>query len=250
MALMFTGLSRESARFQARSAFSGVGFTTKEAESIVNHPVRRQIVMLLMLMGNIGVATVIATVMVSISSTVGASLGRQFLIAGILAGGSAALWFFFSSRWVERRMNRIIAWALKRFTTLDVRDYIALLQVDDGYSVSEMSVELKHWIAGRSLLDLRLSDEGILVLGIRRQGTYRGIPGAIDTIEAGDTLILYGELESVRQLDLRRGGSNGDKQRNEAVERREKKVVEEETATESVTELVQSAAEKEEKSLV
>jgi Trk-type K+ transport system membrane component len=34
MALMLTGLSRESARFQSRSAFTGVGFTTTEAESL------------------------------------------------------------------------------------------------------------------------------------------------------------------------------------------------------------------------
>ncbi|HWH13902.1 MAG TPA: hypothetical protein VNT51_04095 [Miltoncostaeaceae bacterium] len=35
--LTATGLSREVARFQARSALSGVGFTTGEAESVVNH---------------------------------------------------------------------------------------------------------------------------------------------------------------------------------------------------------------------
>ena len=69
MALMLTGLSREAARFQARSAFSGVGFTTNESESIVSHPVRRQIVMSLMLLGNIGIATVVATLMVSFINT-------------------------------------------------------------------------------------------------------------------------------------------------------------------------------------
>ena len=46
-ALMLTGVSRELARFQSRSAFTGVGYTTKESESITTHPVRRQIVMLL-----------------------------------------------------------------------------------------------------------------------------------------------------------------------------------------------------------
>ena len=35
-----TGTSSELARFQARSAFTGVGFTTSEAESVVLHPVR------------------------------------------------------------------------------------------------------------------------------------------------------------------------------------------------------------------
>ena len=50
VALVLTGLSKQSARFQARSAFSGAGFTTSESEKVVGHPVRPQIIMLLMLM--------------------------------------------------------------------------------------------------------------------------------------------------------------------------------------------------------
>ena len=46
-ALMSTGMSRQYAKFQARSAFTGVGFTTSEAEEVVSHPVRRRIVMIL-----------------------------------------------------------------------------------------------------------------------------------------------------------------------------------------------------------
>ena len=45
VALESTGLSRDAARFQARSAFTGVGFTTAEAENVVVHPIRRRIVM-------------------------------------------------------------------------------------------------------------------------------------------------------------------------------------------------------------
>ena len=58
VALVHTGLGRETARFQARSAFTGVGFTTNEAEGIVTHPVRRRIVMWLMLVGNVGIVAV------------------------------------------------------------------------------------------------------------------------------------------------------------------------------------------------
>jgi hypothetical protein len=42
LALMHTGLSRDAARFQARSVFTGVGFTTNESEKVVNHPLRKQ----------------------------------------------------------------------------------------------------------------------------------------------------------------------------------------------------------------
>ncbi|MGA7878047.1 MAG: hypothetical protein WCA08_20480 [Desulfoferrobacter sp.] len=37
VALSLTGLSEEAAKFHARSAFTGTGFTTSEAEKVVNH---------------------------------------------------------------------------------------------------------------------------------------------------------------------------------------------------------------------
>lgn len=78
---MLTGLAAESARFQARSALTGVGFTTSEAESVVNHPVRRRVVMLL---GSAGVITAIATLMLSFVNTG----GRQTALRGVtLMGG-------------------------------------------------------------------------------------------------------------------------------------------------------------------
>jgi len=65
VALTATGMSREAARFQARSAFSGAGFTTTESESVVRHPVRRRIIMWLMLAGSAGIVAVIASVVLA-----------------------------------------------------------------------------------------------------------------------------------------------------------------------------------------
>src|SRR3954452_5468775 len=50
-----TGMSKPAARFQARSAFTGSGFTTRESESVVDHPVRCKVVMWLMLLGHPGI---------------------------------------------------------------------------------------------------------------------------------------------------------------------------------------------------
>ena len=41
-ALVLSGMSKSAAQFQAASAFFGTGFTTNEAELVVNHPVRRR----------------------------------------------------------------------------------------------------------------------------------------------------------------------------------------------------------------
>lgn len=222
MALMFTGMSREAAKFQARSAFSGVGYTTGEAECVVNHPVRRRIVMLLMLLGNIGIAAVIATVMVSISSAAGASLTSQLSTFAMLLGGLLVLWLLSRSRYVERNLNKVIAWALRRFTDLDARDYHALLQLADGYAVSEMLIGKSDWVADKALHELRLSEEGILVLGIHNTSNgYHGIPRAEDVIRVGDTLILYGNLKDIHALDRRRAGSRGDREHETSVEQKQ-----------------------------
>ena len=71
--LAMTGLSKDLSHFQALSAFTGSGFTTKESEDIVNHPVRRRIVMHLMLLGHVGVVLAIPSVVLSSLNTDAAS---------------------------------------------------------------------------------------------------------------------------------------------------------------------------------
>lgn len=215
MALMLTGLSREAARFQARSAFTGVGYTTSESESVVNHPVRRQIVMGLMLLGNIGVATVVATLILSI---VDIRQNEQWVLGlGFLGLGLALLLILSQSRWVERRLNRIIAWAFRRFTKLEVRDYVAVLNLREGYAVSEMRVSPNDWLAGKSLIELNLAKEGILILGIQRADEYIGAPTAQTVVLPEDILVLYGKIDQVEELDQRRAGRRGDRAHKEAV---------------------------------
>lgn len=231
MALMFTGLSRESAKFQARSAFTGCGFTTHESEGTVNHPVRRRIIMSLMLLGNIGVATVAATIMVSFMSTTGASTHQRTIILLSLAIGLIVLTVFSNSRWIERQMNRVIAWSLRKFTDLEVRDYVSLLELSHGYSITELQVAAGDWLANKTLAELRLSDEGILILGIRpAQGDFSGTPRGSQRICTGDILIIYGNLTDVARLDQRRKGRAGDMQHHKAVD--EQQELEEHSAME------------------
>ena len=98
VALRLTGLPEAAARFQARSAFTGTGFTTSESEAIVNHPVRRRIVSLLMVVGNLGLVSVLATVIVSLvgsSGSEGAMLHQVIWLAAVLL----ALWFLVLNPW-------------------------------------------------------------------------------------------------------------------------------------------------------
>ena len=197
VALTLTGMSREAARFQARSAFFGVGFTTGEAEAVVGHPVRRRIIMWLILLGNAGVVTTTGTLLISFA-------GGQDKLRGVvvLAAGVVVLGAFAMSRPVDRVLTRVIRRALRRWTDLDVRDYAGLLELGDGYTVAELEVEDSDWIAGHELSDLTLRDAGVLVLGIHRpHADYVGAPDPATTVHPGDVLTVYGLEERVEALD-------------------------------------------------
>ena len=66
VALRMTGMNEGSARFQARSAFTGAGFTTTESEQIMSHPMRRKIVSLLIVGGNVGIVAASSTGILSV----------------------------------------------------------------------------------------------------------------------------------------------------------------------------------------
>jgi len=227
VALTHTGLSRQSARFQARSAFTGVGFTTRESEKMVNHPVRRRILLLLMLGGNAGIITAMGSLIVSmINISEGESI---YLRLGILFSGVVLLWITAWSKWVDRRLSSLISWSLQRFTRLDVQDYAGMLHLAGEYQVAELQVEPEDWIADHELKDLRLRDEGIMILGItRKSGKYIGAPMGDTRIQAYDTLILYGRVSALTNLDERKQGWGGDYQHVQEVSK-QMEVVREQT---------------------
>lgn len=215
VALTFTGLSEEAARFQARSAFTGTGFTTREAETVVDHPVRRRIIMTLMLLRSAGIITILLSLILSfMGSAEEGKVARLFW----LLGGVLMLWLLSLSHWVDEVLKRMMRSAVRRWTDLDVRDYIGLLKLSGDYVIRELRIDENDWLAGKPLRDCRLSQEGISVLGVYRlNGNYVGVPKASTEIHAGDTLVLYGRAEALQKLDRREKGGQGDREHDQAV---------------------------------
>ncbi|NET03534.1 MAG: potassium transporter TrkA [Symploca sp. SIO2B6] len=215
-ALTLTGLSRESAQFQSRSAFTGAGFTTSESEQVVSHPVRRRILMLLMMLGNAGIVTVVSSLVLTFISAAGPADWLSRLL--LLMLGIAFLWVLANNRWVNRILSRIVSWSLQHWTDLDLRDYTNLLRLSGEYGVMELKVQPEDWLANKRLVDTHLRSEGALVLGIQRADkTYIGAPRGSTCICAHDILIIYGRLPALKELDSRRAGFAGEQAHWEAV---------------------------------
>ena len=213
--LATTGLSRDVARFQARSAFTGSGFTTTESESVVTHPVRRRVVMALMLLGNAGIVTTITSLLLSFNQASGGQTAGRI---GLLVGGLVGLRLLAGSRVVDRLLTRLTEWALRRYTDLELHDYATLLHVSDRYTIVEAEPGPDEWLSGKRLDQLRLREEGVIVLGVQRKGgDYLGVPTGETLVRPGDVLVLYGESEAVRAVSIRRAGPEGDAQHARAV---------------------------------
>jgi hypothetical protein len=169
---------------------------------VVNHPVRRRITILLMSLGNLGIATMAASVIVSFTVTNNSGRWGENLL--VLCGSLAALWILARSRWVDRTMSRLVTAALRRWTTLDLHDYVSLLQLSDGYTVMEIQVQPEDPLAGMTLGDLNLSRDGALVLAIHRADhSFIGAPDGQTQINARDMLIVYGRLPTLEILEGR-----------------------------------------------
>jgi hypothetical protein len=200
-ALELTGLSPEIASFQAQSAFSGVGFTTREAEMIVSHPVRRRIVRVLILLGSAGVTTSMATLVIAF---VGQSKESFLFKAEVLFAGVLAIFVFARSRMIYRVMKRIITYGLEHWTRLPLYDYEQMFGLSEGHAIARVVVGKDNWMSGRHLRDLKDDLQGVLILAIDRRSVnekhFIGAPHGDTMIKSGDALICYARKEQINKI--------------------------------------------------
>lgn len=197
IALMMTGLEKNKARFQALSAFSGTGFTTKEAEFVMKHPVRRKIVTWLMIMGNAGIVMVIVTATSSLATSKGFQLPINLLIlvVGIFLIYKIATYKKFTRRWesfIERKL--IKSPAFEEAATEDLLHFL------EGYGLIKKIISENSPLIGSSLSECKLNERGLLVLGIERGKNWIPTPKAKEKMQEGDGIIVYGPLNKLKDL--------------------------------------------------
>ncbi len=199
IALQLTGLEKSRAKFQALSAFSGTGFTTREAESVVNHPRRRRIIMTLMILGNAGLVSLVATFASSLRKTEAIDIPMNL---AIIAASIFLLYKIASQRSLATRLRRRLSRLVRRI--LHMRDMLVeeVLDQGDGYGVARILMGVESRIIGKDLRDSELSKHEIMVLSIERDHGNIPFPHASTTINPGDRLVCYGKLTNLTDFFL------------------------------------------------
>jgi hypothetical protein len=194
VAFELTGLERETAHFQALSAFTGTGFTTRVTERVVNHPVRRRITIALILLGYAGTATVVASLVTSVNT---GSFGLSVRNIAVLALAGIGMWWALKKlggRVIGDRLRRVLA----RYMHEDV-PHEELLLYKQGFGISRIEIPPVSRVAGKRLRELDLRAHRLQVLAIEDGDEVHAIPDPDWVFETGQHVVLYGEVAAMQR---------------------------------------------------
>jgi hypothetical protein len=196
-ALQLTGIDPEVARFQALSAFSGTGFTTREAERVVGHRTRRRIVTILIILGNAGLVTIIATLVASFTQVSGYTW--FFIRLAIIVGGIFGLYqLIIRSNVGQRILDRLQRPLMNRI----LREAPAvedIFHVEKDWAISLVMIKGSSKSIGLSVADITAEGD-IEILGIDRADAYLTRPDREEKIVQGDRLLVYANRKAVKRI--------------------------------------------------
>ena len=197
IALEMTGIERSMAQFQSLSAFSGTGFNTKDTEKIVHHSIRRRIVSILMILGNAGIVSVIATIVLTFANS--DSFHPSMTLMTILISLFILYQIVIHQEVAKQLTEKIREILWKKFHIERVL-LEEVVKQPEGYGVTSISIIKDLKIANLTLKESGLNDGGLKTLSIERDDQLITAPKGTMKLQAGDRLICYGKFQEIDDL--------------------------------------------------
>ncbi|MBU1862326.1 MAG: hypothetical protein KKH94_01490 [Candidatus Omnitrophica bacterium] len=211
IAFELTGLEWSLSKFQALSCFTGTGFTTREAELIVGNPQRRRVASILMVLGNAGLVTLIATFANSIRPNIGMpKLRIPFLeffipsailpIVNLLLIALALFIFYriFTRTQIAQKITNGLRSKIIKKDLIKPVSFEELLVSTGGYGVSAIEIDKESSLIGKTIREAHVRQYDINILTVERKGEVFPNPASDFTFALGDRLICFGKLENIR----------------------------------------------------
>jgi hypothetical protein len=199
IALEATGMERSRARFQAISALTGTGFTTREAENIVGHPRRRLIVSWMMFLGSVGIILFLLLILVIIVVGIKPTKPTSSISLALSALPAAALLVLYWIGVADKLATLIVNW-LKRTgyfkTELSTTE---IIYYAGEYSLARLTIGKAAPEVGSKISDTSLAKSNIRVVVIERGDKVLFYPDAKEVVQAGDRLVYYGRTEEIEK---------------------------------------------------
>jgi len=211
IALQLTGLEWSLAKFQALSCFTGTGFTTKESELITSNIRRRRIASILMVLGNAGLVSMIATFANSLRPSDIPDFTLPFLklnvsnkvmpwVNLVIIGISFYVVYrmFIRSKFAIKFTQSLRSKIIKR-TLVKKVTFEELLVATGGYGISNIEICENSPVLDKTILESGLRKLDITILVVERGREVIPNPSPSTNILLGDKLICFGKLDNIRK---------------------------------------------------
>lgn len=195
--MRLTGLPDNVARFQSLSAMTGTGFTTRESELIVNYPIRRRVLMTLMIIGNLGLVSVVSTFVVTFSA-MGPDRSSILQQALWLLTALALNFVIIANPVVDGLLCRFLSWFLLRTTSLGKRHFVRLLSLDDEMTIAEHHLRLRGPVMLGELIPDHIDLSVVMIRGAETRHPSR-LKDEIE-IEPSETAVCFGKEDMHRRF--------------------------------------------------
>jgi hypothetical protein len=205
IAFQLTGLEWSLAKFQALSCFSGTGFTTRESELITRDKQRRKIASILMVLGNAGLVTMIASVAGAFAGPAGILPKDTADIYSVLVNLAMLiilLYIFYRIAKNRKFRTRITNFLRKKIMKREAFQNVSfeeLLFVTGGYGISKFRLTKDSPLAGKTLLESDLRKNDITILAIIKGDDTIPNPPANSRLEPGNEVVAYGNTNNMRK---------------------------------------------------
>ncbi|MGD9909709.1 MAG: TrkA C-terminal domain-containing protein [Candidatus Izemoplasmatales bacterium] len=198
-----TGMSKNKSRFQVISLFTNSGYTTQEAELIVNHQMRRRLATTTMLLGYALNVTVIS-VLINIIMTLGSSSSTKDVWMFLIYFGGFILLVYLLAK-VKIFDNFIQKMIRAVAISLMYKRNENIIEVIDHYSdftIAEISIKkLPEQCRGIPLKENGMkSNYGLQVLAIKRKSLVLDEVDGDTIINEDDIIIVSGKLAKMKEL--------------------------------------------------
>lgn len=196
-AVMFrlTGMSIEKARFQVISLLTSTGFTTKESELITQHPTRRKLASLFMVISYISTLTFISLLVNVLTNSIINTKTMVHLVILILI-----IIFFLKSSLLDVIEN-IIEYIVKKTKLWNIFNakYINFITKHKGYGICEVYISQNSDLIGVSIKECKLTKIEIKILSIDQGDEFISFPIPDYQFKGNDKLTVYGNIQNIRK---------------------------------------------------
>jgi hypothetical protein len=193
--MKLTGLELSKARFQLISILTHTGFTSRESELIVQHPIRRKIASILMIVSYVAQITLITLLFDALSNATRSILSVSIALFAMLIFIIIVTQSKYLSDRFDRFAERLLRNRIKKANSTTRIDQI--LNLSPEFGIYELVVDIDSFICRKTLRELHLKEHFIQILKIDRGSEIIDFPLADTQILAGDRMIVYGKIESI-----------------------------------------------------